>query len=255
MSLTFTQTGDFDFAHSRGMIAMTAPLSMTELFLPPKVYVKVPADGSAALPHGKTWLVMDAGSAGPLDSPFGEFGGGSDPTDMLASLTAIAGSERVLGATRVRGVPVTGYQVNIDPSKLAARAPAAERASLRQFAQSLGKSTVPVDVWVDNENEVRQVRLSPRTPGGTMIPGNPRLTLTVDFYDFGVPVDVSAPPAAQVTSLGAAGMGEVSGGIISSASASAVASVLPVASLTPGPAGAVPPGAPIVSASPLPAQG
>jgi hypothetical protein len=267
MSVSYTATGEFDFAHSRGMITMTAPIGMTELFLPPKAYVKVSGLGSA-LPHGKTWLAIDTKSAGAASSMLGPFGSTDNPADLLASLTAIAGSERVLGSASVRGVPVTEYQVNIDPAKMAAKVPASERASFRQFTQSLGKGAIPVDVWVDGQNMVRQVRLSLPMPAGMDAPAAVkfRLTETIDFYDFGVPVRVSAPPAAEVTdtslsALSSGGVAVGSGGVaVGSASASAVASPLPAVSsslpavsVTAGmPAVSAPPVPPTVTASPVP---
>lgn len=257
MSLSYTQTGEFDFAHSRGMITMAAPVDVTELFLPPKLYVKF-SDGGPTLPHGKTWAVIDTGTSGSSADSLAPFGAESDPADMLASLEAIAGSERILGTARVRGVPTTEYQVNIDPAKLAAKVPASERASVRQFIQSLGKGTVPVDVWVDSQNEVRQVRVSLHMSEGGALPENARLTETLDFYDFGVAVRVSAPPASQVTNLGATG--DVSVGAVASGSAEASAAPLPPALPTAASASAPAPpavsaSAPAVSASPFPAQG
>jgi hypothetical protein len=38
-------------------------------------------------------------------------------------------------------------------------------------------------------------------PGGSGMPASTNVTQTIDFYDFGVPVRVSAPPAAEVASL------------------------------------------------------
>lgn len=232
MSLSYTQTGEFDFAHSRGMITMAAPADMTELFLPPKVYFKF-SDGGSALPHGKTWAEIDTGTSGSLGDSLGPFGAESDPADMLASLEAIAGSERIVGSARAGGVPTTEYQVNIDPAKLAAKVSASERASVQQFIQSLGKGTIPVDVWVDSQNQVRQVRLSLHMPDGEGLPGNARITETLDFYDFGVAVRVAAPPASQVTTLGATG--DVSVGAVSSASAEASAVPEPPSIVTASP--------------------
>jgi hypothetical protein len=255
MSMSFTQAGEFDFAHSRGMLTMTAPAEMTELFLPPRVYLKISGAGSTPLLRGKTWLEIDTGNSASLGSALGPFGSGSDPADMLASLTAIAGSERILGTAIVGGVRTTEYQVNIDPAKMAAKVPASERASFGQFVQSLGKGTIPVDVWVDTQNQVRQVRLSLHTPDSALLPGKTRLTETLDFYDFGVAVRVSAPPASQVTNLG--GTGDVSIGSVSSASAGASAAPPPPTAM-PASVPAMPAmsaSAPAVSASPFPAQG
>src|SRR5262249_28279990 len=197
----------FDCAHSRGVISMQAPMAMTAVLVPPKMYVKLPGAVGAALPKGKSWLAVPTGTLGGdapgLGSPLGPFGVGN-PADLLASLLAMSGSERNLGAATIRGVPVTGFAVNIDPAKAAARVPDWERASFQQLAKSLGSGTIPVDVWVDGQNQVRRVRLSLSSPGATDLigaPGKTKLVESTDYYDFGVPVHVTAPPAAEVASL------------------------------------------------------
>ncbi len=202
MSMSFTATGAFDFARSRGMISMRYPMGMTELFIPPKAYIKLPAGAGAGLPPGKSWLAIDAGAAGsPAGSLFGPFGGGTDPADLLSSLTAMSSSVTRLGTATIRGVQVTGYRVTIDPAKAAARLPRAKRAGFRDFATMLGSGSIPVDVWVDGQNLVRRVQLSLHLPGGQGAPAHARFVQTTDFYDFGAPVHVSAPPAAQVASM------------------------------------------------------
>jgi hypothetical protein len=207
MTVSFTESGAFDFAHSRGTVTMSSPVGFTEVFDPPKVYIKVPAGAGTSLPKGKSWIVapgIPTGLAassleGALPGPLGA--GNGDPADLLASLTAISGSVTKQGTTTIRGVPVTEYRVNIDLAKAAARVPAWERTSFKEFAQSLGSGTIPVDVWVDSNNLVRRIREAlhmpsePGTPAGTVV------TQTTDFYDFGVPVRVYAPPAAEVASL------------------------------------------------------
>jgi hypothetical protein len=245
MSTSFTMTGEFDFARSRGMIAMAGPMEMTEVFLPPKIYLKV-SGMSSSLPHGKTWVAIDSGTTGSdgMDM-LGAYGIGDSPADMLASLTAIAGSEHIAGTTRLRGVLTTEYQINIDPAKMAAKVPASERASYQQFTQTFGKGAIPVDVWVDSQHQVRQVRLSLHLPDSGL-PVNARLTETVDFYDFGVPVRISAPPAGQVASMSP---GELGAAAISSGSSTGSASaVVPVSASAPPPP-AIPGSAPAMSAS------
>jgi hypothetical protein len=195
------------------------------------------------LPRGKTWIEV-TGVSGGVDGVFGPMAGAASPADLLASLTAIAGSERRLGTGTIRGVPVTGYQVNIDPAKAAAKVPGWERGV---FTQILGKAAVPVDVWVDGQNQVRRLTLTLRVPGGKAgsslgMPASARLIQSTDFYDFGVPVKVSAPPAAQVAS-----MPQAASGVISGSGSSAVPVPSAVASLAPE-------SAPPVSGSLTPAQ-
>ena len=204
MSFSYTASGQFDFAHSRGSLSMPQPLGLTALFIPPNVYVKLSsASGGPSLPKGKTWVVTSdstLGGAGAAFSPLVPFGGG-DPADMLKSLTGMSGGEKKLGTATIRGVAVTGYQVNIDPAKAAARLPSSQRESFRQFAAVLGSGAIPVDVWVDGQNLVRRVRVSLHPPASSGVPAGAQFTETTDFYDFGVPVRVAAPPASQVATL------------------------------------------------------
>lgn len=89
---------------------------------------------------------------------------------------------------------MTGFALKLDPSKQAAQIPGADRSGVAALAKIFGAAAIPVDVWVDGQNLVRQETLTLPIPGGT----GAHLVLTIDFYDFGVPVRVSAPPASQV---------------------------------------------------------
>ena len=208
MTVSFTETGLFDFARSRGTITMQSPVGMTEIFVPPTTYVKLPAAdagaGGTGLPKGKSWIALPDAAAG--DSPdgalLGPLDGGGDPADLLASLTAAASSVTKLGPSVIRGVPVTGFALKIDPAKAAAKVPGADRAAVAAFLKSLDAAEIPVDVWVDGQNLVRRESLSLAMPGGSGAAGGTKLTWTTDFYDFGVPVKVSAPPASQVAAEG-----------------------------------------------------
>jgi hypothetical protein len=199
MSVSYTAAGEYDFVHSRGTVSMRSPVGMTEIFIAPTAYIKL--SGDSGMPDGKSWIALDAGTSSGLGtSLFGPFGG-TDPADLLASLTAISSSVTSLGPAVIRGVKVTGFRVDIDPAKAAARVPGWERAGLRAFISSLGPGPVPVDVWVDGQNLVRRVKLSLHLPTGEGTSAGSQVVQVTDFYDFGVPVRVSAPPASQVASI------------------------------------------------------
>src|SRR5260370_701019 len=154
MSVSFTETGAFDFGPSRGMGSGQCPVGITEIFIPPKAYIKIPGGVSGPLPRGKSWIAVDAGASGgrvsSLLGPFG--GGGTDPADLLASLTAISSGVTQLGSTTIRGVPVSGFRVDIDPAKAAARVPRWERPGVVGFARTLGSGAIPVDGWGVGQN-------------------------------------------------------------------------------------------------------
>lgn len=199
MTVLITETGLFDFARSRGTITMQSPMDATEIFIPPTTYIKTPdaaADGGP-LPDGKTWMALPDASAS-ASALLGIGVGGGDPADLLASLTAMSSGVTRLGPATIRGVPVTGFALKVDPAKAAGTVPDADRASLEALGKLYGAGAIPVDVWVDAHNLVRQEKLTLAVPGGTGAPGGTHLVITTDFYDFGVPVRVSAPPASQV---------------------------------------------------------
>ena len=59
---------------------MQSPIGLTEVFIPPTTYIKVPAAASAAggggLPKGKTWVALPDESAA-ADSMLGPLDGGA----------------------------------------------------------------------------------------------------------------------------------------------------------------------------------
>jgi len=101
----------------------------------------------------------------------------------------------------------------LDPAKAASRVPRWQRADFHAFVKSLGAGTIPADVWVDQQNLVRRARISLHPPGGSGTPAGARITQTADFYDFGVPVRVTAPPAAEVASMSQLARGGAHGAI------------------------------------------
>jgi hypothetical protein len=202
MSETYTETCEYDFAHSRGTISMQSPLDVAEVFVPMTTYLKVTGlagtgGGSAAseLPKGKTWLAVPDTTAEWLFVL--TRGGAADPTGPLAALSTVSSRVRKLGPSVVRGVPVTCYALTINPAKVAA-VPGADRVEVQGMLNTAGDAAIPVDVWIDGQNLVRREKLTLAFPTALGAPAGYKLTLTTDFYDFRVPVRVSAPPAALV---------------------------------------------------------
>lgn len=216
MTMSYTATGVFDFARSRGMITIPSPVDMTEIFVPPTTYIKPPAAATAdggALPKGKTWLALPDGTSS-ASALLALGGGGGDPADLLASLTAMSSRVTRIGTATIRGVPVTGFALEVDPAKAGVKVPGADRAPVEALAKVFGAGEIPVDVWVDDQNLVRQERLTLPLPAGSGAPGGTHLILTTDFYDFGLRVQVSAPSSSLVETeasqfvAGASGPGE-----------------------------------------------
>ena len=166
------------------------------------VYMHAPAL-ARQLPGGKEWLKLDVQAlAKSQNVDLGQFRQltQNDPTQMLAYLRAVSGKVEQVGTEDVRGVETTHYRAKVDLDKVAEQAPAnlrrTFRASIESLKKGLGTDTIPVDVWVDEDNLVR--RLAEHLP----VAGGGKIDFSVDFYDFGTPVSIKPPPASQTLDLG-----------------------------------------------------
>ena len=145
-----------------------------------------------------------------------------DPTQLLQVLRAAATSVREVGKERVRDADTTRYAAEIDLARLVEQSgqtpPPGAPDPTALLRQLLGRDTLPVDIWVDDQQRVRRLQtvtptqsftatVPPGPDGGgggtsgtvTPTPGpTGSVTSTQEFYDFGVAVDVQPPPADQV---------------------------------------------------------
>ncbi len=158
-----------------------------------------------------TWVEVDPTKLAPGAASTGGMGN-TDPSQFLASLEGISDSVRVVGPETVRGVTTTQYHAALDLGKAIDRAkvPPALRGATDRIRQSLqALPPIPVDVFVDAQGRLRRMQmtmdLSPllgRLARGSAPSGfAPKMSMTMDLYDFGVPVDVQAPAPDQISSL------------------------------------------------------
>jgi len=157
----------------------------------------------------------------------------TDPRQFLGALEAISDNVTKVGTQSVRGTETTHYHASIDFGKALDQAdiPSSLRDAEKQFAKSndAGPATIPVDVFVDGDGYVRRISLHLDdflgNDGGSGAASGPALTVSVDLYDFGIPVDVQPPPPDQVSHLpllgGPGGIGDSGSSAPSAGSVSA----------------------------------
>jgi LppX/LprAFG-like lipoprotein len=92
------------------------------------------------------------------------------------------------GTDSVRGIPTTVYTgtLHIDRSKLTNTDPAVMNAV---------PSEAPVEVWVSSDHLIRKLQDTVTSHAGSL---SYQTTSTFEFYDFGVPVDIAAPPSSEI---------------------------------------------------------
>lgn len=211
-----TGAGAFDYDEHRGdltfrtVVPMLGDVDLRLRTVGEKLYLQLPGGLlGATLANGKTWLGLDAGKA--LESQgFGAVDPmqGQDPAQLLQFLRAASSGVRETGSAVVRGVETTRYSGALDVRKaLDAGLDRLEleplerdlaRRALEQLLDGSGSKTFPFQVFVDEDGLLRRLTQTMRT---TVSGQRVSTTMKVDYYDFGVDVDVEAPPASQVFDL------------------------------------------------------
>ena len=191
-------TGDGDFQATPKLgslhLSLTASgrnITMDEVLKGWTIYMKSPLF-SSQLPSGKTWMSIDLQKAGnKLGLNTDEFTQ-QDPTDLLGALQK-AGSVKKVGTETIDGVDTTHYSVTVDLAK------APNGAKLEKLANL---KSLPVDVWVDGNNQVRRLTESyTATSSGQSVATN----MQIDLSNYGEQVNVQVPSAndtVDMTSLG-----------------------------------------------------
>lgn len=173
--------------------------SIQVLFLDGIVYEKLPAAAVSKL-GGKPWVKFDVNTLAQkkLGANLQQLtqNAPNDPSNVLAYLKGASNTVTKAGTATVAGVKTTHYKVSLDLDKSATTA--AAKAAVAKLTQQLGSHTLPAEVWIDGQGRLRKLTLTehPQTPAGA--PSTPvSVHITETISAFGVPVHLSAPPAAQ----------------------------------------------------------
>lgn len=203
-SQSFGGDGVFDLGEGRGMFtvnlgAFGATLgagTLEAVFAGGTIYVKLPASLTTA---GKPWVRIDLASLSQQSGvDIGSLGQlrSIDPSQALRFLEGAVDDMKKVGEERVRGAETTHYRGTVDLRQASAALDGDAKAAVDQAIESLGTSTLPADVWIDDEGRMRKLSFeTANTESGAQTTGRVELEL----YDFGVSVTAEPPPASQTT--------------------------------------------------------
>ena len=208
--MTFTMRGqgvvDFSGAASSMTTEMFGMGSFQMRQVEDTIYMKMPKDFVAQMPGAKPWLEAD------LEAMYGQQydaspaqmqgGGAQDPTRQLEYLRGVSDSVEKVGEEEVRGVRTTRYEAIVDLEKEAAGQGDEAKKAQDEIVEQLGTSKIPVEVWLDEQNRVRRyaINMTVPVPANAASPSAARKDATMrtqmvaEYYDFGTPVNVQAPP-------------------------------------------------------------
>jgi hypothetical protein len=168
--------GDDGELHGRFSFGSFGSSTLDEVFKGNVVWLRSPLLASTL--RGKHWIKLD------LDKGAQAFGfnlaalAGQTPSSVLDTLR-LPGKVSEAGTETVAGVETTHYHEELNATQKGA----------------LYKS---LDAWIDDKNLVRQVKLDYGARVDPTSTERAHTVLTMTFSDFGTPVSVSTPPAADV---------------------------------------------------------
>ncbi len=209
--INISGSGAMAFDKKMAYLTLSVPQAgtFTVRVISPEVYIEVPAALRSKLPGGKEWLSLNTNTVlrNKLGVSLSQLAGSSGmPTQTLAYLQAVSthGVRRV-GQAVIRGTATTEYKVTIDLTKTVAHRSAQVQAAVKKLELEIHRSTLPVQVWMDAQGRARQLRVQVPLPSpsgsSTSSTTDGTVTTTIDFYDFGTPLHVTAPPASEVYNL------------------------------------------------------
>jgi hypothetical protein len=145
--------------------------------------------------------------------------GNQNPTQFLKTLEAISGDVTEVGTEEINGSEATHYRAVISKEDLQNQFDSQE---MKDYYAELGitgekyeevkrgtvTNDVPVDVWIDNETQlVSRVQMELATANsivGDNLDGSEfsdvSVTVTMNFSDWGAPLEVEAPPQDEIKS-------------------------------------------------------
>jgi hypothetical protein len=171
------------------------------------LYLKTAA---LAKESGKPWVEFPASALSKVSgTSFGQLlqNGSNDPllqAQMLASSTNV----KKVGTATINGVPTTEYTGSYPISAGLAKLPLSNRSTIAAQLKAMGLTTENFTVWLDHQQQVRKVVSSAK---GT----KEQVSSTIVVTSVNQPVNVTVPPASQVTvapvsELGGSGSGATS---------------------------------------------
>jgi hypothetical protein len=175
-----------------------------------KMYMRMPSEITGeSLPAGKEWIGLD------LDKALGQMGMGGldftaqqDPAKVLQYLRSAGMDVREDGAATVRGVETTRYvgemdfrkvlEAGLEESGMSKQEQEEFREGMQRMLETMESAAIPIEVFIGEDGLLRRITMEmDMAVEGERID----MSMQMDYFDFGVAVDVEAPPASSVIDL------------------------------------------------------
>jgi hypothetical protein len=171
------------------------------------LYMKLPAAAGGTALHVTTpWISLNLTTIAQskLGASYAQLvsDGQQGPTQSLAVLQSASSSGiHKVGTATLYSVHTTEYQTTLDLNKVAsASGKPALAPAMQQLETQDHVSSIPLEVWLDNQKRVRRLVEDVKIPAASSHKAV-SAKVTVNMTAFDVPVTVTPPPAGQVTDV------------------------------------------------------
>lgn len=196
-SLTTDGKGALDFEEGDSLMTVTAEgKSIEQRVVDQVLYQKVPGQ---KVQGGKTWMKIDLKKAAQSQGVNGQQIG--DPAQTASYAKAITDKDVTkIGEEKIDGVGTTHYKVSVDVADL---------PNGTQMRRQVGP-TLPMHIWLDGDGRLRRQRIDMTVktpvsagakPDNSASPQQIKMTMVMNYSDFGTEVEAEAPPAGQVADV------------------------------------------------------
>lgn len=186
---SFTMDGEIDFAASRSRVVLDLgdagkALGIGEVEFVSSgstIWVRLPAAKSALTGKGWVSVTLEPGTAVS-----------NDPTKQLDYLADLGGVPERLGTAEVRGVTTGHYRTSLQAERVLAAMPKELQALTRSGMAAAGLSEIPIETWIDADGLPRRIET-------TLSMADAQSVGRMELFDYGVPVSITVPGAAETT--------------------------------------------------------
>jgi hypothetical protein len=205
MSIKASGQGKYDGANTAMSMSMDMLGQQMEMrLIGQTIYLKLPDSARASTGSTKPWTKVSLTDTSPtgkaLSDNYNQLAEQNDPSKMLEQIQK-AGTITKSEATTLNGEAANHYTVDIDFAKLADQMPAGLPADAK--TQLAGKNVhFPMDLWLNADQLPMQIVMDMSALGAAL--GGAQagqlgdMKMTMNYTDWGAPVDIAAPPAAEV---------------------------------------------------------
>jgi len=202
--VTATGTGQIDFSQSAMQLQMSVgvdaqQIQMNAVYIAGSVYEQIP--GIDQVVPGKSWVSIDLSSLGAAGGQSASsLGTGNNPAAMLRILAQQGNTVVPLGSSSIDGTSVQGYLVTLNAATIKSRLQSAKLPSWMTGALShVNIQDTTLKVYVDGAGLLRRFDVGLTESAASA--GKVVVDESLDFSNYGTPVNVSAPPPDQVVSF------------------------------------------------------